>query len=69
MKRDSLDSTGVDVLTEDGRSMGKSKIAGKSAVMQCAFARCVAAAPILLIPPVVMHKLEKRAFLQRSEVA
>ena len=51
---------GIDVFDESGDFIGKSKRAGFFAVSSCIFGRVVAAAPILVIPPLVVHKLEQK---------
>ena len=56
---------GVNVYTENGELAGKSQIAGTAAVTQCIIGRVVAAGPILLIPPIMMHHFEKQEWLRR----
>jgi len=56
---------GVDVFDPSGDFLGKSRIAGLMGVSACIFARVLAAAPILAIPPLIMHKLEQKEWLKR----
>jgi len=53
------------IATQDGTFIGKSRTAGFNAVSQCIIGRVIAAAPILLIPPLVMHRLEQKPWLIR----
>eukprot|EP00742_Colponemidia_sp_Colp-10_P003478 GILJ01003705.1.p1 GENE.GILJ01003705.1~~GILJ01003705.1.p1 ORF type:complete len:316 (-),score=36.38 GILJ01003705.1:59-1006(-) len=56
---------GVQIRQPDGHVVGVSQEAGNRAVWQCIAGRVFAAAPILLIPPMVMHKWEQRPLLLR----
>ena len=56
---------GIDVFTEDGQSMGKSKEAGFSAVSQVAISRILTNAPVLILPPVILGRLEKTNFIKQ----
>ncbi|CAI5731092.1 unnamed protein product [Hyaloperonospora brassicae] len=52
---------GVFVHDESGDVVGKSKMCGALAVASCATARIFAAAPILLLPPLVISMIEKHS--------
>lgn len=56
---------GVNVYDEHGDVIGKSKRAGALAVASCIAGRIFAAAPILIVPPLVMRRLETRPVLTR----
>ncbi len=51
---------GINVYSENGECVGKSRLAGSMAVGACIGGRIAAAAPILIIPPLVMHKYGKK---------
>ncbi|KAI8889292.1 Tricarboxylate/iron carrier [Backusella circina FSU 941] len=55
---------GIDVFTEQGESVGKSKQAGLSAVSQVAISRVLTNAPVLIIPPVILGRLQKTEFIK-----
>lgn len=57
---------GVDVYDENGDCVGKSKRAGALAVASCIAGRIFAAAPILIVPPLIMRRLETKALLMRN---
>jgi tricarboxylate carrier len=52
---------GVHVYDENGDHVGKSRRCGALAVASCAAGRIFAAAPILLLPPLVISSIEKRS--------
>ena len=54
---------GIKVFDEDGRCVGQSPRAGAFAVSACVAGRVGAAAPVLLVPPAVVHALETRTSL------
>ncbi|CAH0479245.1 unnamed protein product [Peronospora belbahrii] len=54
---------GVYVYDENGDYVGKSKTCGALAVASCAAGRIFAAAPILLLPPLVISRIEKHSTL------
>lgn len=56
---------GVHVYDEGGEVVGRSKRAGMLAVSACILGRIGAAAPVLVIPPLLMMRLERQAWLQR----
>lgn len=56
---------GINVFTEDGTSVGKSKQAGLSAVSQVAISRILTNAPVLILPPLVLGQLQKTKFIQQ----
>lgn len=47
---------GIKVFDENNDEVGQSKLAGARAVSACTAGRIFAAAPILVIPPLVMHR-------------
>jgi hypothetical protein len=47
---------GIKVFDEHGDEIGQSRLAGARAVSACTAGRIFAAAPILVIPPLVMHR-------------
>ena len=55
---------GINIMDYDGNIIGKSKIAGKYAVLQTAFSRIVLPAPILLFPPYIMKGLQQFSFIK-----
>ncbi|TMW63085.1 hypothetical protein Poli38472_005703 [Pythium oligandrum] len=54
---------GVNVYDENGDSIGKSKRCGAFAVSSCIAGRIFAAAPILIVPPLIMRKLEPKPWM------
>lgn len=54
---------GVHVFNEDGEFVGKSRRCGALAVASCVAGRVFAAAPILILPPLVVARLERRPVL------
>jgi len=57
---------GVNVRTEEGEVLGKSRVAGGLAVSACIAGRVAAATPILTIPPLLLHRLERTSSLVRG---
>uniref|UniRef100_K3X8B4 Sidoreflexin n=1 Tax=Globisporangium ultimum (strain ATCC 200006 / CBS 805.95 / DAOM BR144) TaxID=431595 RepID=K3X8B4_GLOUD len=57
---------GVNIYDENGDCVGKSKRCGALAVASCITGRIFAAAPILIVPPLVMRRLERKPFLTRT---
>ncbi|KAI9250651.1 Tricarboxylate/iron carrier [Helicostylum pulchrum] len=55
---------GINVFTEDGEEVGKSKQAGLSAVSQVAISRMLTNAPVLILPPILLGRLEKTEFIK-----
>ncbi|KAI9469969.1 MAG: Tricarboxylate/iron carrier [Benjaminiella poitrasii] len=55
---------GIDVFTETGERVGKSKQAGLAAVSQVAISRILTNAPVLIIPPLLLARLEKTQFIR-----
>jgi hypothetical protein len=47
---------GIDVTTEDGAIVGKSKAAATSALAQVVPSRILMAAPAMLLPPIIMSR-------------
>lgn len=56
---------GVPVETESGERIGNSQKAAKKGIAQVVFSRIVMATPGMAIPPIIMQRLEKGAFLKR----
>lgn len=54
---------GVHIYDENGDYVGKSKRCGALAVASCAAGRIFAAAPILLLPPLILSRIEKHTTL------
>lgn len=54
---------GIAVFDENGNKLGDSKVAAQSAISQVVFSRIMMATPGMLIPPVIMQNMEKRAFM------
>jgi hypothetical protein len=57
---------GVDVKTEDGQVIGKSAVAGQSAIAQTIFSRILLITPSMVVPPVVMNYLEFKTSLFKN---
>jgi hypothetical protein len=57
---------GIQVFDDNGKVLGKSQIAGSTAIQQVALSRIVTAAPALFIPGLIMSQLEKTSFLKRN---
>ena len=55
---------GIDVFTKDGDKVGKSKKAGVSAVSQVAISRVLTNAPVLIIPPLLLGRIQKTEFIK-----
>ncbi|CAM0136188.1 unnamed protein product [Umbelopsis sp. WA50703] len=55
---------GIDVYDENNNAVGKSKVAGLTAVSQVAISRVLTNAPVLVIPPLLMGQLQKTEFLK-----
>ncbi|ELU08441.1 hypothetical protein CAPTEDRAFT_146340 [Capitella teleta] len=58
-------SQGIPVFTEDGTRVGDSPAAAKRAISQVLLSRIVMACPGMWIPPVIMQRMEKGAFLKK----
>ncbi|XP_077992484.1 sideroflexin-1-like [Glandiceps talaboti] len=56
---------GVTVVDENGNKLGESKIVAKKAISMVVLSRVSMAAPGMMIPPLVMNVLEKKAFLKK----
>lgn len=56
---------GIPVFTSDGERVGQSTKAAEKAITQVVISRVVMATPGMLIPPIIMARLEKEAFLKR----
>ncbi len=60
---------GVTVRTADGTPLGKSPTAGALAVAACIAGRVAAAAPVLTVPPLLLHRWEARSAALRASPA
>ncbi|KAI8067667.1 Tricarboxylate/iron carrier [Gilbertella persicaria] len=56
---------GIQVFDEHGTTYGKSKQAGLSAVSQVAISRILTNAPVLIIPPLLLSRLQRTRFIQQ----
>lgn len=59
---------GIEVETDDGEKIGKSKRAAVEAVAQVVPSRILMAMPGMFIPPVIMTKLEQRPLFRNNKV-
>jgi len=57
---------GIDIHDADGRELGKSEIAARSAISQVVLSRIAMAAPTVVIPAFVMHYVEKTSVFKRA---
>lgn len=64
MRRDEYTGEGVAVRHADGRPAGRSRLAGRRAVAESVAGRVAAAAPILLLPPLLLARLERREWFR-----
>ncbi|KAG1157099.1 hypothetical protein G6F37_007010 [Rhizopus arrhizus] len=55
---------GIDVYTKEGECVGKSKVAGMSAVSQVAISRVLTNAPVLIIPPLLLSRIQRTEFIK-----
>lgn len=56
---------GIPVFDVNGNRIGESKRAATSAIVQVLFSRILMATPGMILPPVIMSKLEQKPFLKR----
>uniref|UniRef100_H2YDI0 Sidoreflexin n=1 Tax=Ciona savignyi TaxID=51511 RepID=H2YDI0_CIOSA len=56
---------GITVTTKDGEVIGESKTAAKKAIVQVTVSRIGMAVPGMVIPPIIMNRMSKGAFLKR----
>lgn len=56
---------GIPVFTEDGERVGQSTKAAQKAIFQVVVSRVVMAMPGMMLPPLIMTRLEKGAFLKK----
>ena len=56
---------GIDVVDEDNRIIGQSKLAAVKGISQVVISRIVMCAPGMLITPIFMEKLEKYPWMKR----
>ncbi|RAW41726.1 Sideroflexin-1 [Phytophthora cactorum] len=59
---------GIEVETDDGEKVGKSKRAAVEAVAQVVPSRILMAVPGMFFPPVIMNKLEQRPLFRNNKV-
>jgi sideroflexin-2 len=59
---------GIDVEDEDGNIVGKSRLASGVAISQVTLSRIFMAAPGMLLLPVLMQRLEKKAWFNRVKI-
>ncbi|CAM9384276.1 unnamed protein product [Phaeothamnion confervicola] len=57
---------GVDVYDHEGKNRGKSAIAGTTGIAKCAAARVLWNIPIMVVPPLIMMRLERTGPLARN---
>lgn len=60
---------GIPVFTEDGERVGESTVAAKKAITQVTLSRIFMASPGMLLPPLVMARLEKTLLKKRPILA
>jgi sideroflexin-5 len=65
MRRNEL-TEGVTVYDADGNPRGKSAAAGQTGIAKCAAARVLWNIPIMMVPPLIMTRLERTGPLQRN---
>jgi tricarboxylate carrier len=58
-------SHGIPIFTEDGERVGQSTKAAQKAISQVVVSRIFMATPGMMIPPIIMARLEKGAFLKK----
>lgn len=56
---------GIPVFTEDGERVGQSTKAAQKAITQVVISRVVMASPGMMLPPLIMARLEKGSFLKK----
>ncbi|KAI1285939.1 Sideroflexin-3 [Halotydeus destructor] len=56
---------GILIVDENGKKLGNSKIAAKTAISQVVLSRISMSVPGMLLPPILMNVLEKRGTLKR----
>lgn len=56
---------GIEVFDENGNKIGESKVAAKKAIREVVMSRIAMASPGMIIPPILMNKLERRGTLRR----
>lgn len=59
-------TAGIKVMDKDGNQVGVSRQAGLKAVSQVALSRVITAFPALVLPPILMAKLENTPLLKRN---
>ncbi|KAJ3175195.1 hypothetical protein HDU87_006430 [Geranomyces variabilis] len=57
---------GIDVLDADGNTVGKSTTAGRHAIAQVAISRVATSFPIMVIPSLVMARLDRSAWMKAN---
>ncbi|XP_067012444.1 sideroflexin-2 isoform X2 [Anabrus simplex] len=56
---------GIDVADENGNNVAKSRVAAAKGISQVVFSRIVMCAPGMTILPIIMERLEKKAWMQK----
>lgn len=56
---------GVEVFDEQGKKVGQSKVAAEKAIREVVMSRIAMASPGMLLPPLLMNRLERRGTLRR----
>jgi tricarboxylate carrier len=67
MRRGEL-THGIQVVDDEGTVRGKSAIAGRSGLMQVAISRVLIPVPVLTLPPIALHFLNKATIMKRYPV-
>ncbi|KAI8906659.1 hypothetical protein PhCBS80983_g06292 [Powellomyces hirtus] len=57
---------GIDVMDQDGTTIGKSTVAGRHAIGQVAISRVATSFPIVFIPSLIMARVDKTRFIARN---
>ncbi|KAJ3014429.1 hypothetical protein HKX48_005139 [Thoreauomyces humboldtii] len=55
---------GIDVMDDQGKSVGKSTAAGRNAIGQVAISRVATAFPIVFVPSLIMARVDRTAFIR-----
>lgn len=56
---------GIEVFDKEGKKIGESRVAAKKAIKEVIFSRIAMASPGMIIPPIIMNRLERRGTLKR----
>ena len=68
MRKNEMD-TGITVVDEHDKPQGQSKIAGRMALQQVALTRVALAAPIMILPPVILGVLNRYGLMPNAKTA